>query len=168
MSRTNSTLTQERLKELLHYDAETGVFRHLTKTTRRNVGDIADSLQKEMGRYRITVNGRRYFSHRLAWLYMTGEWPKNEIDHIDGNPTNNAITNLRDVIRSVNCENRHGPQTDNKSGFLGVFWEKRFHVWIAKVTVKRKSIHIGTFETPEEAHAAYLEAKRKLHSGCTI
>lgn len=119
------------------------------------------------GRWHVRFERRHYYAHRMAWLYVHGYWPK-VIDHIDGNQSNNSIANLREVTQPINCENRHGPQSNNKSGFLGVFWEKRFKVWIAKVTVKKKSIHVGSFKTPEAAHQAYLEAKRKLHAGCTI
>ncbi len=172
MSKRNNTLTQERLKELLHYDPNTGVFTRRVNTSRGKAGTVAGSRNvcKETGKVRMRVSISRvvYWQHVLAWLYMTGNWPDNEIDHKDGDSANNRFDNLRDVTRVINCQNRVRPQTDNKCGFLGVFWEKRFHVWIAKVTVGKKSIHVGSFKTPEEAHAAYVQAKRRLHPGCTI
>ena len=92
--------------------------------------------------------------------------PAVRVDHIDGNRANNAIANLRDVTRSVNHQNLRRARSDSAHGFLGV--SPFFGKWKARITVNRVFQHLGVFDTPEEAHAAYLEAKRRLHVGCTI
>ncbi len=155
------------VRELFHYDPETGVFTRLV--TRQGLGaragDIAGT-RKPSGYLSIWICGANHMAHRLAWLYVHGKWPAHEIDHIDGNRANNAIANLRDVTRSVNHENLRSARSDSAHGFLGV--SPFFGKWKARITVNGKFQHLGTFSTPEEAHAAYLEAKRRLHVGCTI
>jgi len=103
---------------------------------------------------------------RLAWLITYGKWPVNEIDHVDGNQQNNRIANLRDVPHRINMQNRKKATRHNKCGFLGVTAIGR--KWAAKITAGGKLTYIGLYPTPELAHAAYLEAKRQLHAGCTI
>ena len=92
-------LTQERLKELYTFDQDTGHFRYLSKsrTRRRGVGAVAGSLSKQMGYVLVGVDGPQYLAHRLAWLYMTGAWPDAEVDHIDGDHTNNDSGNLQEL-----------------------------------------------------------------------
>ena len=172
MSKPHSTLTQKRLKELLNYDPETGVFTRRIQSGKWKASQIAGTIGKiglgDKRRIIINLLYKRFYAHRLAWLYVFGEWPSESIDHINGDSLDNRINNLRSISHAINCENRHTAQVNNKSGFLGVYWRKNRHVWIAKITIKRRSIHVGSFQTPEEAHAAYLKAKRELHSGCTI
>jgi HNH endonuclease len=160
------TITSDRLRELLAYDPSTGVFtRRVRTSTRTRVGDVAGCL-KNKGRIAINADGKLYQSHRLAWLYVYGEWPKHHIDHIDGDPSNNRIANLRDVISSVNQQNRKCAQANNASGLLGVSpYRGR---WRATICINGACRLIGRFDTPEQAHAAYLEVKRQLHTGCTI
>ena len=159
-------LTQERLKELLHYDPDTGIFTWKTKVCKKiKIGDIAGSPD-DRGYWSIGIDKKKYGSHRLAWLYTYDEWPLCEIDHIDTIKHNNAIDNLRDVSSGVNKENKISCRKDNKSGFLGVNgYGKKYR---ALIMINRQLIHLGVFDTPEQAHAAYLEAKRKYHSGNTL
>lgn len=162
-------LTQEFLKSQLHYNQETGVFTRIVQSSNFiKVGDVAGSINK--GRRLLLVCGKRYFAHRLAWLYVYGKWPEHVIDHIDGNPDNNSINNLRDVPHCINLQNKRAPNKNNKSGFLGVIKSKAKikQGWIARIILNKKTITIGTFNTPELAHSAYIEAKRKIHEGCTI
>lgn len=159
-------LTAERLRELLNYDPETGVFTwRVSRRATARPGSVAGTITPKG--YRAIWIGANYRAHRLAWLYVYGVWPTHEIDHIDGNRANNAIANLRDVTRSVNHENLRRARSDSAHGFLGVSPFKG-KWWKARITVNGKWQHLGTFKTPEEAHAAYLEAKRRLHVGCTI
>lgn len=158
-------LTQAYLKEILSYDPETGIFIRLHSKGPTKSGDIAGSKCSE-GYLRTWVSGKSYKCHRLAWLYMTGEWPDAEIDHIDGNRTNNAFSNLRDVSKSRNLWNMKKPHVGNKAGFLGVHVKKGRY--IAQIQVNNVSKHIGSFDTAEQAHEAYLAVKRKLHDTCTI
>lgn len=104
-------------------------------------------------------------AHRLAWFYVNGVWPKGHIDHIDGNKTNNSIDNLRDVSRSMNLQNQKKAHRGKSSGLpLGVHLSRggRF---MAQLRVNGKNKSFGTFDTPESAHEAYLQAKEYYHPG---
>lgn len=159
-------LTAERLRELLSYDQETGVFTWRVQTNNRvKVGMVAGSLNGQ-GYVQLRVDGIRYAAHRLAWLYVHGEWPKHQIDHINGSKADNRIANLRDGTQSLNQQNRRTALSTNKTGFLGVAsFKGKFR---ALIYVKGKHVELGSFETPERAHAVYIEAKRKYHEGCTL
>lgn len=161
-------LTQERLKELLHYDPETGVFTRLYGNECWK-GKAAGG-KDEKGYVRVRLYGAKYRAHRLAWLYMTGSWPKNQIDHINRIKHDNRIDNLRDVNNSQNKQNNFKARSDNKSGFLGVcsHQKKMGMRYNAVITSNGVSTNLGWYGTPEEAHQAYLEAKIKHHEGCTI
>ncbi len=164
--RNSEHLTQERLRELLIYDATSGCFFWLASRRERvKVGDVAGSVTSH-GYLRIRVAGRQYPAHRLAWLYVYGEWPKHHIDHIDGNRKNNAIDNLRDVSYSGNSQNKKVAHANNKCGLLGVC--ARGSRWLARITISGKLTQLGAYDTPELAHAAYLRAKRLHHETCTI
>lgn len=144
-------LTAERLREVLHYDPETGIFtRKIRLAQRHQVGDRADFVVRGgglKGYYRVSLFSERYLAHRLAWLYVYGEWPKFEIDHLDGDRANNRIVNLRDVPTSINSQNKHKARVDNRSGLLGVttFGDGRFR---ASLYLKGKRINIGMYQTP--------------------
>ena len=162
-------LTVERLKELAIYDPETGVFvRCCIGGRHRNLqpGTALGTVNRKLGYVMTTIDKQPVYMHRLAYLYMTGEWPAGEIDHINGNRTDNRWTNLRVVSRTTNMENLRGATGHSKSGVLGVS-EKRGK-WSARIKVQRKQLSLGTYETAQLAHEAYLCAKRRLHSGCTI
>jgi hypothetical protein len=161
-----SKITSDRLRELLHYSPETGVFTNISRRKKIVLGSIAGSLDQESGYWMIGLDRRRYYAHRLAWLYMTGEWPAQMIDHLDGNRANNAFANLRDAERAINQQNMRRPMPGTASGLLGAF-KKRDH-WESKVRAFGRVIRLGSFDTAEEAHAAYLQAKRKYQPGCTI
>jgi hypothetical protein len=159
-------LTADQLKEVLHFDPDTGQFTWLKRTAKCvHVGDVAGAIDRK-GYITIGFNRKIYKSHRLAWLYVTGEWPNGLIDHINGNKSDNRFCNLRVVNESGNSQNVRKPNRRNQSGFMGVI---RFqNKWRASITINRKTYCIGDFKTPEEAHAAYLDAKRKSHAACTI
>lgn len=162
-------LTAQRLRQLLDYDANSGVFRWADPQSRRvRAGDEAGTINTLWGRRYIGADGRRYFAHRLAWLHAFGEWPSGEIDHIDGDPLNNAIQNLRDCSRQTNQQNQSAARRGSKSGVLGAHWHSASNCWRARIYCSGKFHHIGLFDTAEEAGAAYLAAKRKIHAGCTI
>jgi hypothetical protein len=158
-------LTAARLRELMHYDPATGVF---TSNTRRGIADKGSPIRGMIsnGYSRIGIAGIRYAAHRLAWLYVHGEWPKQDIDHINGDKLDNRISNLRDVSTRTNTENRRTAMSNNKSKLLGV--RKMGKKWAAHIGTNGRTRYLGSFLTPEEAHAAYLVAKRELHAGCTI
>ena len=155
-----SELTAERVRELLHYDPETGVFLWRVRYQRVKIGDVAGCLHPD-GYIRITISRRRFYSHRLAWLHVYGEWPTAEVDHINGSRSDNRLANLRAASHSENQHNRRKKQANNRSGFLGVWpYRGKFR---ASIKFDGKPLHLGTFPTPEEAHAAYVAAKRRLH-----
>lgn len=157
-----SGFTQDALKKTVHYDPETGLF-----TRVRGIRKGAIFGTKTYDGYLCgKVLGKQYRLHRLAWLYVHGEWPKNQIDHINGIRTDNRLCNLRDVTPSINKQNTRKADRDNKTGFLGVqFSQGKYQ---AQIRVNKKPLFLGTYDSPEEAHAAYLKAKRQYHEGCTI
>lgn len=158
-------LTQERLKELLRYDSETGLFVRLKALRKTSLGPVAGTLSN--GYRQLWVDGVLYYAHRLAWLYEHGSFPEDQIDHIDGNRQHNAIRNLRHLANEQNQQNRRKANRSNRSGFLGVTagFSKNY---MAQIHVNRKTIYLGQFDTAEEAHAAYLKAKAKHHPFQTL
>ena len=159
-------LTAQRLRDLFTYDRSSGNLIRLKRTARCvRVGDVAGSLSDE-GYLVVQIDGKSYKAHRLAWLHETGEWPPGDIDHRDGNRTNNRWANLRPADRSLNMQNQRRARSDNKSGLLGV--GRGGNRWRASIGISGKAKHIGLFDTPELAHLAYLSAKRRLHEGCTL
>lgn len=162
-------LTAARLREVLHYDPETGVFTWLVRRRpRTKVGDVAGGFSESAGAVIIGINNRHRRGHRLAWLYMYGVWPQEQIDHIDGNPANNRLCNLREADQSLNMQNLHRATKRNKAGLLGVYRDKRSGTYRAQIWFNGKTHYLGYFLTPELAHAAYLTAKREYHPGCTL
>jgi len=158
-------LTQSYLKQILHYDAETGLFTWLVPNGKRvRKGDMAGCLHG--GRVFIRINKVLYVAHRLAWLYVHGYLPSVDIDHCDGIASHNWLSNLREATRSQNMQNQRRAQKGSASGLLGVY--PSFNKWIAKISVDGQSQHLGTFPTPELAHAAYLKAKSILHPFQTL
>lgn len=153
-------LTQQRLKELLDYSPETGLFKwhNLPKRGHATVaGKVAGSLTPD-GYLRITIDERRYLAHRLAWLYVYGSWPAEQTDHIDCNKKNNKICNLREATPNQNRQNRH-VRRDNRTGLKGVHYQPgRSFPFVAKITRAGKQTVIGRFVTAIEAHAAYSKA----------
>ena len=161
-------LTQERLKELLHYDPNTGNFIWLVRTSNRFcVGDVAGSLSNKGYKY-TQIDGCKYRASRLAWFYMTGEWPKDQVDHFNTIRNDDRWCNLREATNRINAQNKRKAQNNNKTGFLGVSPAHDYKGFIAQITFNGEVQYLGTFDTPELAHKAYLDAKRVMHEGCTI
>jgi hypothetical protein len=111
---------------------------------------------------------QHFYAHRLAWLYMMGRWPEGQIDHINGDRADNRFCNLREVSDGINKQNRHAAQADNECGFLGVHWNKQAQRWQAELKTNGRKTYICRFDTPEQAHAAYVAAKRIAHPGNTL
>ena len=152
-------LTAEYLRSILHYEPATGIFTWKVSTsTSVKVGDAAGS-QDGRGYLLISVRSRRYLAHRLAWLYMHGEWPKLNIDHINRNPSDNRLVNLRDVTQKQNQQNR-STNSDNTSGHTGVRWNKQNSKWRAQIMHNQKYIHLGYFTDIEEAVSARKAAEK--------
>lgn len=157
----NTTLTAERLRELLRYEPETGVFTRRIATGyrgRHRAGEIAGSIN-DQGYRIICVGTEKYRAHQLAWLYMKRVWP-GELDHINGVRDDNRLCNLRKTSSSQNKANSK-LRTDSVSGFKCVRWEKRRRHYVARIRANGKQTHLGSFNTPERAFVAYLLAAKK-------
>ncbi len=156
-------LTANRLRELLNYNLETGIF--TWAITRRGCRkDSVAGCKMKHGYIAIRLDDALYTAHRLAWLYVNGEWPANQIDHINRNRADNRFSNLRAVTNAENAQNQKARV--NKSGFTGV--RKENSKWLAEIKVNYKPIRIGLFDTPKAAHEAYVAAKRKYHFKSTL
>lgn len=153
-------LTQQRLKELLDYDPETGLFTRKTKVGGREIGSIAGSPNNE-GYIVCRVDGARYKAHRLAFLFMTGKWPLS-VDHINRSTGDNRWCNLRACDVARNNMNRN-LQSNNSSGYRGVRWHKLTRKWVAAVGVSGKNKHLGYFDSKEAAAIVAENARKKLH-----
>ena len=156
-----SDLTAERLRHLLDFDPDTGVFRWRIKWYRMNAGDVAGSPDGR-GYLRIVISGRSYKSHRLAWLHVHGEWPEGDIDHINGDRSDNRVTNLKVCTNAENGQNR-GLNRNNKSGYVGVSFHAQTGKWQAHIHANGRRHRLGEFQDKEEAAIAYANAKTKLH-----
>lgn len=151
-------LTQHRLKELLHYDPDTGLFTRRRGGGGKPAGSKVGTISK--GYIFIAIDGRKHTAGRLAWLYMIGEWPKTLIDHRNTNKSDNRWENLREATKSENGFNR-GLSKRNTTGYKGVF-RKRLN-FESRIMINGICIRLGTFVTPEEASAAYEKAAREYH-----
>lgn len=156
-------LSGRRLRELVDYDWETGIFtRRVTLTNSQKAGSVAGSKPNVNGYIMISIVGRLYYAHRLAWLYVYGMWPHGEIDHIDGNRSNNRLGNLRVCTTAENAQNS-SIKSNNKSGFVGVYFDKATGRWRAQIKTAGKTTQLGRFDTAENASAAYKAAKQRSH-----
>jgi hypothetical protein len=161
------TLTADKLKDVLDYAPDTGVFVWLIRPSKAvKAGTVAGCLEKRIGYITIGIAKHIYKAHRLAWLYVNGQWPEGFIDHINGIKSDNRIANLRIVFADGNSQNIRKPNRRNKSGFMGVIWFQ--NKWRASMSVNGKTKWLGDYSTPEEAHQVYLAAKRMYHAACTI
>lgn len=150
---SRAILSQDELKHLLDYNSGTGVFTWRVKSSRKiRIGTVA-GCERDDGYRVIKIVGRMFFAHRLAWLYVYGVWPKNIIDHMNGNPADNRIDNLRDVTAGENQQN----QIRVKG------YRRKRHKWQALIHIDGVTHCIGTFHSNDEAHAAYLAAKKIHH-----
>lgn len=164
-----SKLTVGRVRELLTYDSETGIFRWLVRPSSQvPAGSIAGSTDKRHGYVMIGIDTRLYFAHRIAWLYVTGAWPQHRIDHRNGFKGDNKFCNLRDVTQGVNLQNQRSPHSNNVSGYLGVSIDRARGGWVATIKTDGKNKFLGRFDDPKEASSAYLAAKSRLHVGSML
>ncbi len=163
-----SEVTQDRLKELFTYSPDTGEFtraRTIGNSPSQKKGYVAGTVN--VAGYKLISIGRKvYKAHRLAWLYMNGEWPSHHIDHLNRNKADNRIDNLRDVTCAVNLQNQRSAHANNCSGFIGVHWHGASTGWAAQITTNGKKQHLGIFKTPQLAADAYQAAKRAQHAEC--
>jgi hypothetical protein len=153
-------LTQERLRQLVRYEPATGAFVRLVDSARAKAGDVAGHLNRDGYRY-ARIDGKRYLEHRLAWFYMTGEWPAVDVDHRDLNKANNAWVNLRQATRGQNMQNIEAP-SHNTSGFKGVCFDALNGKWLAFANVGGRFHNLGRFLLKDEAIAAHAAGVQRL------
>ena len=132
------------------------------KGVKVKAGDRAGSLSGT-GYIHVEVDLHTYMGHRLAWFYVHGEWPREHIDHINGESSDNRIANLREATRFQNHQNRK-KAISNTSGYTGVTWNKQRSKWTAQISVNKQQIHLGYFAEVEDAAAARVKAKAELHT----
>ncbi len=152
-------ITQERLKELLHYDPDTGVFLYIKSRHRIIAGTIAGHKGRH-GHLHLQIDRKKYQCHRLAFLYMTGHFPKHGTDHINGVKDDNRWVNLRDATYKENNRNAK-IRSDNSSGFGGVCWHKRSKKWMASIRDDGKNIYLGSYLSKSDAITARKAASKK-------
>ena len=155
-------LTQERLKKLLHYDPETGVFiRKKTLSANAIKGGIAGSSHN-CGYLQLQIDGKKYLIHRLIWLYIYGYFPETNIDHINRRRSDNRIKNLREVSQSCNCRNSN-IKSNNKTGITGTCWASGSKKWMAHIKINYNLINLGYFKEFKDAVLARWEAEKKYN-----
>ena len=147
-------LTAEKLRELLHYDHETGIFTRKVRTSSKtSAGDVAGYLCETHGYWFIGLLGQRYRAHRLAWLYVYGTWPKDQLDHVNRIRTDNRICNLREATHTQNARNM-SKASNNTSGHPGVHWRSDRSKWWALIESDGQKHYLGCYNTIEDAVAA--------------
>lgn len=156
-------ITQEYLRSILHYSPETGDFTWIktSQTSNKKPGDSAGHVHGKTGYESITINGKFNASHRLAWLYMTGSYPADSIDHINQVRSDNRWCNLRDVDTSENLKNR-ALRIDNKSSISGVRLDKQSGKWEVRIGCNNKRHYFGRYGTKEKAIEIRNDAMKKL------
>lgn len=162
----DTDLTAARVREVLNYDQTTGFFYRKIDRFGRSIEPYKVGFEMTNGYTYVCIDKKPVRAHRLAWLYVTGQWPELFIDHINGAKADNRFCNLREATPRLNAENRHVHKATSATGYMGVSAQRTG--WRATITTNGKQRYIGEFKTPEAAHEAYLLAKRDSHKGCTI
>lgn len=156
------SFTREWLRSVIHYDPLVGLFMWRRRSGRAFVGNFS-TKRDSYGYIQVMIEKRLYSAHRLAWFYVFGEWPELEIDHRNGIRSDNRLANLRVAMREQNQQNR-ALGANNKSGFLGVYYDAATGSWVAQITAFGKQKRLGSRGTPEAAYTLYLSAKAVDHS----
>jgi hypothetical protein len=151
------------LKELLGYDPEAGVFVWLVSRGSALKGRRAGCVDDTNGYTLIRIDGEQYRAHRLAILWMTGEWPEDQTDHINGDRADNRWGNLREATNAQNQRNTNKLRSDNTSGLKGVCWDKAAGKWKAAININGQTIYLGLFLSTQDAARAYDEAAPQYH-----
>jgi len=146
-------ITYDRLKEILEYSPTSGLF--FSKKINNHVGAL-----DEKGYIRVLADGKLYRAHRLAWLYMTGQWPQDQVDHINGNKADNRWENLRDVDQTLNMLNKHKPHHNNRSGVLGV--SELNGKYYPRLRIDGKLVYLGSYASKVEAKERYESFKQEV------
>jgi hypothetical protein len=153
-------ISQEYLKSIFKYEPETGnLVRIKYLSPNAKVGNIAGCLCKKTGYIIVSVKDKTYPLHRIVWMYLYGKFPKEQIDHINCNRSDNRLINLREATNQENQRNKK-LRSDNKSGYIGVSWFNRDSKWKADIRIDGKTKHLGYYDTPEEASDAYKKVAK--------
>lgn len=162
-------ITQDYLLEIIYYDLLSGrFFWKKYRSATATIGSEAGNTSHIRGYRVIKINKKPYLAHRLAWFYVYGVFPTNEIDHINGDTGDNRICNLRLATRSQNQQNIRRALSNNICGLQGVSWNKSNKKWQARIRYLGKKTSLGCFISAQQAHEKYIEEKRKIHEFCTI
>lgn len=154
-------MEESKISDLLCYCPASGAFLWRENVSSRAMkGNVAGTLAG-CGYKTVSVGGVKYYAHRLAWFIHYGEWPKHQIDHINGERGDNRISNLRDVTNRENSKNKR-LRSDNTSGHIGVYWHKRANKWMASIKGDERQIHLGLYENKEDAISARVKAANSL------
>lgn len=153
-------ITAENVRDLFNYDPVSGVLSWRVFVSPKAPAGAAPSSRDKDGYIKVSYKGKHYRAHRVAWLWMTGEWPV-EIDHINRTPDDNRWKNLRNVSSEINQQNRSGFK--NNTGVVGVVWDKYYRKFSPKIKAFGKAIYLGRWDDLEFAELVYQEAKRKFH-----
>jgi hypothetical protein len=155
-----TALSQARLKEVVNYDPLTGILTWLSTRGRCVYGSEAGTIRWN-GYKRVQIDSRTYAVHRLIWLYVYGEWPEEDLDHIDADRSNNRVDNLRLASRSQNLMNRD-KSPRNTSGYKGVSLDKKRNKWDARITAYGRQHCLGLFDNKLDAYKAYCAKEKEL------
>jgi len=162
-------IAHEELLERFIYDPDTGIFSRRTAFVggkgigKGSPAGFAFKTKNGNGYTRFAIDGVKYYAHRLAWFYVYGKIPTHQIDHMNGDRSDNRLCNLREATNAQNSQNTRLPRKSGSTGLLGVTPSKSKNTYIAQIVADGKHIHVGTYATPEEAHVAYLNKKEELH-----
>lgn len=155
-------LSCEFIREILHYDPITGIFTwKVDRSGAVKIGSVAGGPHNR-GYWNIRIGDKKYLAHRLAWIWMTGEWPEDQIDHKDNNRSNNAWYNLREASKNQNARNTT-KYSNSKSGIKGVSFHKASGKYIAQIQLNGRNKHLGVFDDIEKAREAYKIAVAWYH-----
>lgn len=153
-------MTQLELQALFSYSPETGLLTwKVSLSNRTKAGDTVRGKSPD-GYYRVGIHGKVYLAHRIIWVLIHGSAPQYDIDHIDGDPSNNRLDNLRDVSRSANITNQHKRRPKTNSPLKGAYWDKNAKRYMSQITVNGQRKYLGYFDTAEQAHEAYMASLR--------
>jgi hypothetical protein len=156
-------LTVQRVRDVLDYEAGSGVFRWKKQLAARGkVGTVAGNVADATGRRTIRIDGELYLEHRLVWLYVHGRWPVDQIDHVDGNAGNNRLNNLREATNQQNNFNKGLPK-NNTSGIKGVSWDTARQKWTARIRIHGKVKCLGRYASKDAAAYAYRAVAERYH-----
>ena len=154
----NDRISHAQLLAEFSYNPEEGIFCRLVRAGRIQPGPI-ENVPTGMGYVYIAIHNRKYFAHRLAWFYVHGVWPKEQIDHVNGDKTDNRFCNLREATHQQNSGNKKAYK-NNSSGVKGVAWDASRELWMAYVVTNRKMKNLGRYSRFEDAVAVRTEAAR--------